>query len=271
MPSNIRPVRALSNAQLDQFVQDGFVRLDDAFPRRLAEQGRAILWRDTGCDPLDRNTWTRPVVRLGYYGDAPFREAVNTPVLHAAFDQLVGSGRWRPRADLGSFPVRFPHADDPGDTGWHVDLSFPGPSDDPNERNDFSAWRVNVSSRGRALLMLFLFSDVGEADAPTRIRAGSHLDMARLLKPAGEAGMSRLMLSDVAAERPEVLAVGEASTVYLCHPFLIHAAQPHRGSVPRFIAQPPLHPAEAVRLERQDGDYSPVEIAIRRALQQARG
>ena len=97
MPSNIRPVRALSDAQLDQFVQDGFVRLDDAFPRRLAEQGRAILWRDTGCDPLDRNTWTRPVVRLGYYGDAPFREAVNTPVLHAAFDQLVGSGRWRPR------------------------------------------------------------------------------------------------------------------------------------------------------------------------------
>ena len=200
MPSNIRPVRALSDAQLDQFIQDGFVRLDDAFPRRLTERGRAILWRDTGCDPLDRNTWTRPVVRLGYYGDAPFREAVNTPVLHAAFDQLVGSGRWRPRADLGSFPVRFPHADDPGDTGWHVDLSFPGPSDDPNERNDFSAWRVNVSSRGRALLMLFLFSDVGEADAPTRIRAGSHLDMARLLKPAGEVGMSHLMLSDVAAD-----------------------------------------------------------------------
>ena len=41
------------------------------------------------------------------------------------------------------------HADDPGDTGWHVDLSFPGPSDDPNERDDFSAWRVNVTSRGR--------------------------------------------------------------------------------------------------------------------------
>src|SRR6185295_6324548 len=112
--------------------------------------------------------------------------------------------RWLPRGDLGSFPVRFPHADDPGDTGWHVDLSFPAPSDDPNERNDFSAWRVNVTSRGRALLMLFLFSDIGELDAPTRIRAGSHTDVARLLAPAGEAGMSHLALDRIGAERPEV-------------------------------------------------------------------
>jgi phytanoyl-CoA dioxygenase PhyH len=268
MPSkSIRHAHALSDAQLDQFIQDGFVRLDNAFPQRLAAEGRAILWRDTGCDPRDRKTWTRPVIRLGHYGQEPFRKAVNAPALHAAFDQLVGNGRWRPRADLGSFPVRFPHAEDPGDTGWHVDLSFPGPSDDPNERRDFSSWRVNVTSRGRALLMLFLFCAIGELDAPTRIRAGSHLDMARLLKPAGEAGMSHLTLADVASDRPEALAVGKAGTVYLCHPFLIHAAQPHRGSRPRFMAQPPLHPAEPVQLERQDGDYSPVEIAIRRAPQ----
>lgn len=268
MPSNtVAPPRALSDAQIDRFVRDGFVRLDDAFPRHLAEEGRAILWRDTGCDPDDSTTWTRPVVRLGYYGQEPFREAVNTPVVRAAFDQLVGRGRWLPRRDLGSFPVRFPHADDPGDTGWHVDLSFPGPSDDPNERNDFSSWRVNVTSRGRALLMLFLFSDVGEADAPTRIRVGSHLDMARMLEPAGEAGLSRLMLARVAGDSPEIQAVGPAGTVYLCHPFLIHAAQPHRGSTPRFMAQPPLHPAEPFRLQRDDGDYSPVESAIRHALQ----
>ncbi len=91
--------------------------------------------------------------------------------------------------------------------------------------------------------------------------------MARLLQPAGDAGLSHLMLRDVAADRPEVLAIGEAGTVYLCHPFLIHAAQPHRGVNPRFMAQPPLHPAEPIRLERGDGDYSPVETAIRRALQ----
>jgi hypothetical protein len=269
MPSNAREqVRALSDAQLQQFVQDGFVRIERAFPRELADEGRAILWRDTGCDPGDPKTWTRAVIRLGYYGQGPFRKAANTPALHGAFDQLVGKGRWRPRPDLGSFPVRFPSPHDPGDTGWHVDVSFPGASDDPNERDDYSSWRVNVTSRGRALLMLFLFSDVSELDAPTRIRVGSHLDMARFLAPAGEAGMSRLVLDRMGADRPEALATGEAGTVYLCHPFLVHAAQMHRGTTPRFMAQPPLHPAERFRLDREDGDYSPVEMAIRQALQE---
>ena len=71
------------------------------------------------------------------------------------------------------------------------------------------------------------------------------------------------------AARREVLATGEAGTVYLCHPFLVHAAQRHRGTRPRFLAQPPLLPAEPFLLDRADGDYSPVEQAIRIALRDA--
>ena len=266
MPRDGKQPRALGTAQIEQFIQDGFVRIDEAFPRQLADESRAILWRDLPCEADDPATWTRPVIRLGWYGDEPFRLAVNTPMLHAAFDQIVGGGRWRPRNDLGTFAVRFPHPDDPADAGWHVDVSFPGDDCDPNEQRDFSAWRVNITSRGRALLMLFLLSDVGENDAPTRIRAGSHRDMARFLASAGEAGMSHLVLEEMGADRPEVLATGAADTVYLCHPFLVHAAQRHRGTMPRFMAQPTLHPAVPLQLERADGDFSPVEIAIRQAL-----
>jgi hypothetical protein len=261
--------RALSNAQVEHFICGGFVRIDGAFPRKLADEARIIMWRDLPCDPHDRATWTKPVIRLPEYRDEPFRKAVNTPVLHAAFDQLVGKGRWVPRKGLGTFPVRFPHPDDPGDAGWHVDVSFPGDDCDTKEQHDFSSWRVNVTSRGRALLMLFLFSDVGTDDAPTRIRPGLHMDMARFLAPAGEAGRSHMILDQIGADRREALATGEAGTVYLCHPFLVHAAQRHHGSTPRFIAQPPLAPAEPYRLDREDGAYSPVEIAIRRALHSA--
>jgi hypothetical protein len=63
------------------------------------------------------------------------------------------------------------------------------------------------------------------------------------------------------------MATGEAGTVYLCHQFLVHAAQRHEGTTPRFLAQPPLHPAATIRIDRVGGDYSPVEIAIRQALQ----
>ena len=192
-------------------------------------------------------------------------------MLHAAFDQIVGKGRWR-LGSLGfggTFVVRFPHPGDPGDDGWHIETSFPSDGGDANELSDFSAWRANVRSRGRALLMLFLFSDVGPREAPTRIRVGSHIDMARFLAPAGEAGMSHkdMVPDQMGAGLPEALATGDAGTVYLCHPLLVHAAQRHQGSAPRFMAQPPLHSAEPIRLDGVDGDYSPVEIAIRQALQ----
>jgi hypothetical protein len=180
--------RAFDDAQIAQFIREGFIRIDNAFPRDLAEAARAIMWRDLPCREDDPSSWTRPVIRLPGYGDPPFRDAINTAVLRSAFDQIVGPRRWRPRRDIGTIPVRFPHPDDPGDAGWHVDLSFPGADCDPNETRDFSAWRVNITSRGRALLLLFLFSDIGEDDAPTRIRVGSHVPMARDLAPAGEAG-----------------------------------------------------------------------------------
>ncbi len=140
-------MNALDDAQVRRFIEDGFIRIDRAFPRDLADEGREILWRDTGCDPHDPATWTKPVIRLG-------------------------------------------------------------------------------DSRRR--------------------RSGKRLDLNE--------------------DRPIALATGEAGTVYLCHPFLIHAAQPVRGSRPRFMAQPPLIRAEPFHLHRDDGAYSPVEIAIRLGL-----
>jgi hypothetical protein len=253
----------LNAAQIQDFIQNGFVRIDEAFPKELAEEGRAILWADTGCDPENPATWTQPVIRLGDYDQEPFRLAVNSLALTEAYDQLVGAGRWLPRGSLGTFPVRFPSPEDPSDTGWHAEASFAG---------DDGSWRLNVRSKGRALLMLFLFSDVAENDAPTRILVGSHLDVPRLLEPAGEAGLSFIELAEkfipTTLNRPISLATGKAGTVYLCHPFLIHAAQLHGGTNPRFMAQPPLLPAEPLQLERADGAYSPVEQAILLGLRQ---
>lgn len=250
----------LSQAQVESFIEQGFIRLDGAFSRELARQGRDELWAAARLSPDEPETWTQPVVRVGWMSSPPFIDAGNTPRLHQAYDALVGEGRWLRPQGLGSFPIRFPSSEAPGDDGWHVDMSFGA------ENPDFMEWRVNVTSRGRALLMLFLFSDVGPEDAPTRIRVGSHAAIARQLLPHGRAGLSlRELSSDGYASTSgceEVLAVGEAGTVYLCHPFLVHAAQPHRGTRPRFMAQPPLLPT---------GEFdpalppSPVQIAIRRA------
>lgn len=256
------PSNALTTAQIDAFVADGFARIDDAFSRDIAEQCLEILWKDTGVDRQDSRTWTKPVIRLGGHAQQPFRDAANSPVLTAAYDQLVGPGRWLAPGGLGTFPIRFPSADSPDDAGWHVDASIAG--DDPN---DFFSVRVNIASKGRALLMLFLFTETGEADAPTRIRVGSHQSFARHVVAKGERGVSlRELITegyDWVEGLPEVLATGGPGTVYLCHPFLIHSAQPHRGTRPRVMAQPPLFPRGDFDIER---GISPVERAIREAL-----
>lgn len=250
----------LTPGQVQSFIDDGFVKIENAFSADLAKQGRDELWDDIGLSPDEPENWTQPVVRVGFKSSLPFIKAANTPQLHKAYDQLVGEGRWLAPKGLGTFPIRFPSPESPGDDGWHVDVSFG--TDNP----DFMEWRANVKSSGRALLMLFLFSDVGPDDAPTKIRKGSHVVIARELLPYGEAGATLRQLSAggyASTEGCEVkLATGAAGTVYLCHPFLVHAAQPHRGQRPRFMAQPPLLPK---------GEFdptlapSPVQVVIRQA------
>lgn len=245
----------LTDEEIEAFVRDGFVRVAGAFPRAVADECRAELWAATGCDPDDSATWTRPVIRIDGLGTPPFRAAANTPALHEAFDQLVGAGRWVPRTGLGTFPIRFPSDEPPGDDGWHVEAGFPG---------DDGAYRVNLESRGRALLMLFLFSEVGADDAPTRVRIGSHLDVPPLLADAGPDGREWFDLCMAAvpagAHRPEALVTGGPGDVYLCHPYLIHAAQPHHGTTPRFMAQPPLAPTGP--LDLSGTNPTPVERAV---------
>ncbi|WP_406000823.1 phytanoyl-CoA dioxygenase family protein [Streptomyces sp. NBC_00829] len=231
----------MGDALRERFEADGFVKLEGAFPASVAQECAALLWAETGCDPDDPATWTRPVHWVWGMAQEPFARAVNTPVLHDAFDRLVGRGQWQPRLSLGSFPLRFPHKEEPDDAGWHIEGSY--------LPDGASTYYANHRSRDRALLMLFLFTEVGEADAPTRIRVGSHHDMPTLLAPYGEKGAAIMDLGPAidaaSAHREVVYATGRPGDVYLCHPFLVHAAQPHHGTRPRFMAQPPLYPASS--------------------------
>lgn len=254
--------------RVEEFVDDGFVRVDEAFPRTLAEACREILWRASGCDPTDSSTWMRPVVRVGIRAEAPFLEVGKSPKLVEALDEILGADAWVPLGGLGTFPIRFPSTEDPGDTGWHIDVSYALPEDDAG---NFMHWRADVASRGRGLLLLLLFSDVDADDAPTLVRVGSHQKMARLLQRAGDSGMrlQDMMESDFAGSGACRVAsvVGAAGTAYLCHPFLVHAAQRHRGRAPRFMAQPPVRMRRALQTVATPGkEPNAVERAILQAL-----
>ena len=217
--------------------------------------------RARGVDPREAATWKDPVVRFLFPQGPAFAAAGTSPLLHDAYDALLGAGRWVPRRAVGgTVPIRFPSARDPGDAGWHVDGSY-----DVDGR-----WWLNVMSRGRGLLALFLFTDVGKDDAPTELIVGSHLDVSRVLLPFGERG---IYFGDVAGqlpattfERPRALATGQAGDVFLCHPFMVHRATwPHRRRGLRVIAQPEVGIHQPFALQPGPG-VCPVEAAILRAL-----
>jgi hypothetical protein len=262
----------LTDEDCERFVHEGFVVLRAAVPRDLIERCVEDLqpgFIATGVDPANPGSWSKPVVRLYTPITQSFIDASSPPKLHAAYDRLLGENRWlEPDRLGGTVPVRFPSEGDPGDAGWHIDNSFFADGE----------WRVNVFSAQRALLCLFLLSDVTTNDAPTEIKIGSHFDASVALEPFGEKGVvfDAGLLPTTTFERTSAFATGEAGDVFLCHPFLVHRATwPHRGSKPRYLAQPGLQHAggsptyayqqSPFTLYGTSGPY-PVEKAIRMAL-----
>jgi hypothetical protein len=252
-----------SQNDIKSFIDVGYLSLHDAFSEALAKECRDLLWEMTGLSPNKPETWTQPVIRIGELDHPCFVKAANSPRLRAACDQLVGKGNYIPKESLGSFPIRFPSTQNATDTGWHVDASFPG-----ENTSDYMTWKINIYSRNRALLMLFLFSEVGPEDAPTILKPGSHQHVARILHPYGENGLSFMQLAGELGKLPEGVeekAIGHPGTVYLCHPFLVHRAQEHRGRHPRFMAQPALLSTKPLDLHNMDSSY-PTATAIQKAI-----
>ncbi len=171
-------------------------------PARAGRCGaRAAVARFTRCDPddpVDVDAAGHPARRLS--AASRFTTAVNSARLHQAFDELVGPGRWAPRGSLGTFPIRFPSPDDPGDDGWHVDASFAGRKRRLAHQRRFA--------RARAADAVSVF---GCFRSPMRRRGSASARIATLRdcwRRRGEDGLEFMELArqlDVTADRSVVL------------------------------------------------------------------
>ncbi|MGR6912651.1 phytanoyl-CoA dioxygenase [[Actinomadura] parvosata] len=221
----------MQRVDVQQFIADGFVKVEQVVPREVGDEARALLWQRIGLAPDDPSGWTQPVVwTADLTGEGPFGQVVNSPRLHAALDAVAGPGGWQRRGSVGNMPIRFPRVPPAEDRGWHVDANTQRPD---------GTW--GVSGRPATLLLLVLFSEVGPDDAPTRIRAGSQRDLAKVLTEEVRDPMRMGPLFDeTGQDRPVALATGSPGDAYVVHPFAVHAAQEHLGTEPRFMAQAPV-------------------------------
>ena len=101
-----RPARIIGRVDTNAFVRDGYVAVCGAFDDRTARACRETIWdvlRERGIFPEDRATWAPPLVRVNCPEGEPFAVAGTSPRLHAAYDELLGAGRWL-RRRTGTVP-----------------------------------------------------------------------------------------------------------------------------------------------------------------------
>jgi SAM-dependent methyltransferase len=94
----------------DAFVRDGFAVVRGAFDAQTARACRDMIWDSLDEHGVSRDpaSWTGPCAQIGCPEGAPFAAAGTSPALAAAYDELIGPGRWTRRAGAtaGKTPQR---------------------------------------------------------------------------------------------------------------------------------------------------------------------
>ncbi len=246
----------LSQPQRDEFEQCGVVRLRGAFGEADAARMRERLWKalsdEWGIQPGRPETWSvRQPTGLQPLRRSSVFEALGSPVLAAALDDLLGAGCWRAPKRWGSPLVTFP-------SGSHWDV--------PSKQ-----WHLDIPARGAArplflVRILALLDRLEPRGGGTLVVVGSHALVERLVAAGANTRHSKDVLRALARMSPwlrdlcsdasgddrirrfmveaavvgdvvtrVVELTGEAGDVFLMHPWQLHGPSPNCGTSPRLM------------------------------------
>ncbi len=284
--------KVLTQAQIAQFIELGWVKVEEAFPRALTLACQDYLWDQLVRFGIDRNdplTWKKPIIYLqeSYHNETFDR--CNTLRLGSAIEDLIGVGRWTERVlwdgnpeknypAWGWWPVNF-HLG--GDKEWSV----------PKEgwHWDGSHFRHYVDAPEQGLLCLCIFSEIKEHGGGSFVAEGSHQVVARYLAekkdgiepqegidecnvlhpwlaaltgnaddsflPGGDR-IEKFMTNEYVDSHGTRLRVIETTSapgdVILCHPFLYHAPSQNHSGSTRFMCNRTTPLKERIQFERTD-------------------
>ncbi|MEX1006556.1 MAG: phytanoyl-CoA dioxygenase family protein [Acidimicrobiia bacterium] len=250
--------KVLSTDDIERFLDDGYVVVRNCFPRSVAEAGQQVVWDALELALDQPEAWTEPTVHLRYgFSDGPFASVMNDRLVDA-FDDILGAERWSFDEGYGWWPVLFPGfaagcAFD--QLGWHV---------------DGEGFHHTLRVPEKAMVSIFMFSDIERGDGGTAIFAGSHRRVARIIAEAEPDGIDQAALT---SELPlplsaiEVVEItGRAGDVVFMHPFIVHASGANTGSHVRFACNPHVALLHPMDFERPPEQLSLTELAIVRAL-----
>jgi hypothetical protein len=222
-------LRVISKQEAEQFIEEGYVIIREAFSRNTAAQLANEVWEIIPENPLDPSTWTRPAVEIQRVIKSPTAQEIFTKRYTDSVNELVGEGLWKTNMDsFGWIPIRFPGFASPSSfppaSGWHVDgMNF-------NHR---------LTSGEVALAGMELYTDIERNGGGTVLRIGSHKYIGNIISEHSAQGISYeelYRISNEASHFEAKEAYGSAGDVLWMHPFLIHARGPNLRNTPRIAA-----------------------------------
>lgn len=251
----------LTHEQRKTYQAKGYIRLPAAFDRAAAQSMEDFIWARLaelhGIRRDDPDTWSAaaPWIGLNRFKEDAVFQAVGSPAVCAAIDDLLGRGCWKKPRTWGGFLVKFPdpsHGDwTPSDTFWHVDFHFTHQPGTAFGVRLFSLLTEVVPCGGATLvvsgshrLVERFVSAMTPAERSERFAVlrdrfnGSHPWLAALTETGADqaqriqTAMKTAEIVDSVPVRVEELC-GEAGDVVILHPWLLHSPSPNSSDRPR--------------------------------------
>jgi hypothetical protein len=253
----------LSAAQVDHFINRGYVSVPDCFSRDLAKELTDRAFLRLGYDRDDPSTWIKPRIHMALGRKDDF-ETFSPKAFAAAADLVGGADRIKRPAMFHpeGFIINFSEG---ADRPWE-----PPSTQSPGWHKDGNWFHHFLDSPEQGLLMIFIYSDIKPRGGGTFGALDSIGVVARFMAERPEGlDPSQFSFKTLANECHDFIEwTGNAGDVVLVHPFMLHAVSQNHSGIPRFIINPALSLAEPMNFNRANPDaFSPVELAVLKGLE----
>jgi hypothetical protein len=266
----MRPFTVLDGAQVQSFLDKGYLIVEDCLNLNIAKRWIDEAYERLGYDPHTPSTWEKDIVWMDHQNRLPIRE-IAPKAWEAILDVVGGEERLetqvmgKPKTHFSSinsfvwsdaFIVNFHRGADkpwqppsPQVTGWHKDGSY---------------FRHFLDSREQALLTVVLWSDMRHQGGGTFVAPDSVRVVARYLLehpegvPPGDFDFQGMIQQCSQFEE----LTGKAGDFIILHPFMLHASSQNVLGIPRFMTNPPVVLKEPMNFNREHvEDFSLLERA----------
>jgi hypothetical protein len=255
MPTSPKLQPGLTPDQRRTFEERGLVRLEGAIAPRAAAQMADRLWteldRRFGIQAGRPSTWRteRPNKFQALEGTGAF-DAMGSPTVRGALDELLGEGRWAEPAHWGQVLACFPGPERDWDVpyqSWHLDA--PAEPASAGLIGRVFAILAPLAAFGGGTLVAAGSHRIVQAiaeregflrsgDARKRLQAHHPWFADLMSKSAGNDRVGRFMEAETLVDgvplRVEPMT-GEPGDVILMHPRILHAAAPNALKAPRLV------------------------------------